>query len=162
MNNDTTNKKIAILKSNVPAKVKLNAIKILDNARASEEALVGRFLEDRGLLGDKTTGKTTKTYQLAMKYVQQGMTAAQAVKKAMSETGEKANNKDNVKDNDTDKAIKLLEKLDTLLNGARRISSEILNESRFEAGATMNPFISRIVSSSKIIIDDMAKVKTGR
>lgn len=59
------------------------------NARASEEQYVGKALQIMGLLGDPVTGKTTKTYQLAMKYVQQGMSGVQAIKKAMSETGEK-------------------------------------------------------------------------
>lgn len=59
------------------------------NARASEEQYVGKTLQIMGLLGDPVTGKTTKTYQLAMKYVQQGMSGVQAIKKAMAETGEK-------------------------------------------------------------------------
>ena len=59
------------------------------NARVTEEDYVGAMLKIMGLLGDPVTGKTTKTYQLAMKYVQQGMTGVRAIKKAMAETGEK-------------------------------------------------------------------------
>ena len=117
--------------------------------------LIQRESNKRGL-------RNSKGYDMDLKNKKIAVLKSNASAKVKLAAVKRLDNECGSKDNDTDKAIKLLEKLDTLLNTAKGISSEIVEASRFGAGPNMTPLISKITTSSKAIIDAMGKVKSGR